>query len=122
MLGLIALAGLLMGGFAVAAILGVVMFALKIVFWTIFLPFRILSKIFFKVIFRALMFPIWLTVGALGMAASAVAMPVMLVVLAGVAIIGVLAALFALLLPLLPFVMFGLLIWAFMRKRPAVVA
>ena len=122
MLGLIALAGFLMGGFVLAAILGVMVFALKIVFWAVFLPFRIISKIFFGVIFKVLMFPIWLMLGALGMAAGAVAMPLLLVVVAGVAVFGILAALFALLLPLLPFVMFGLLIWAFMRKRPAVVA
>jgi len=115
MLGLIALAGLLMGGFVLAAILGVAMFALKIVFWTIFLPFRIITKVLFKVIFPALMFPIWLAMGAIGMAAGAVALPVVLLVVAGVAV-------FALLLPLLPFVMFGLLVWAFMRRRPAAVA
>ena len=115
MLGLIALAGFLMGGFVLAAILGVAMFALKIVFWTIFLPFRIITKVFFKVVFRALMIPVWLTLGALGMAAGAVALPVVLLIAAGVAV-------FALLLPLLPFIMFGLIVWAFMRRRPAVAA
>jgi hypothetical protein len=32
--------------------------------------------------------------------------------------VGILAALFALLLPAIPFVLFGLLIWALMRRRP----
>ena len=115
MLGLIALAGFLMGGFVLAAILGVAMFALKIVFWTIFLPFRIITKVLFKVVFRVLMIPIWLTMGAIGMAAGAVALPVVLVIAAGVAV-------FALLLPLLPFIMFGLIVWAIMRRRPAIAA
>ena len=109
MLGLIALAGFLMGGLVLAAILGVAMFALKIVFWAIFLPFRIITKVLFKVV----MIPIWLTLGVLGMAAGAVALPVVLLIAAGVAV-------FALFLPLLPFIMFGLLVWAFMRRRPAV--
>ena len=111
MLGLIALAGFLMGGLVLAAILGVAMFALKIVFWAVFLPFRIITKVLFKVV----MIPIWLTLGVLGMAAGAVALPVVLLIAAGVAV-------FALLLPLLPFIMFGLIVWAFMRRRPAVVA
>ena len=101
-----------------AAVFGLVFFVVKIAFWAIFLPFRILTKVFFKVIFKALMLPVWLTLGALGMAAGAVALPVLLLVIAGVAFFGVIAALFALMLPLIPFVLFGLLIWAFMRRRP----
>ena len=111
MLGLIALAGFLMGGFVLAAILGVAMFALKVVFWAIFLPFRIVTKVLFKVVFPVLMIPIWLTLGAIGMAAGAVALPVVLLIAAGVAV-------FALLLPLLPFVMLGLIVWAFTRRGP----
>ena len=116
MIFLFALAGLLFGGLALAAIMGVVAFALKLVLWTVFLPIRIL----FKVVFKVLMIPIWLALGAVGFAASAAALPILLVVVAGVAVVGVIGALLALLLPAIPFVLLGLMIWAIMRKRPAV--
>jgi len=36
-----------------------------------------------------------------------------------VAVLGAIAALVALLVPAIPFVLFGLMIWAIVRKRPA---
>ncbi len=80
--------------------------------WAVLLPFRILMKV--------LMIPVYLTLGAVGLAAGAVALPIVLTVVAGIAVLGILAAVFALLLPAVPFVLLGLMVWAFMRRRPAV--
>lgn len=118
MIFLFALAGLLMGGLAVAAIMGVVAFALKVVLWAVFLPIRIL----FKVVFKVLMIPVWLALGAVGLAASAAALPILLVVVAAVAVIGIVGAVLALLLPAVPFVLLGLMVWAVVRKRPVAVS
>jgi hypothetical protein len=112
MLTFLTLAGLLMAGAALMAVLGVVWLVFKVVLWAVLLPFRILFKI--------LMIPVWLTIGAIGLAAGAALLPLLLVAVGGVVLIGVLAALLALLLPLVPFVLFGLLIWALVRRRPAV--
>ena len=117
MIGLFALAGLLFGGFAMAAVFGVVFLVLKVALWVVFLPIRILFKVFFKV----LMIPVWMTLGAVGLAASAAALPILLIVGAGVVVMGLMAAIFALLLPAIPFILLGLMVWAFMRRRPAVV-
>lgn len=114
MIGLFALAGLLIGGFAMAAVFGLVFLVLKITLWAVFLPIRILFKVFFHV----LMIPVWLTLGAVGMAASAAALPILLIVGAGVVVIGLVAAVVAMLLPAIPFVLLGLMVWAIMRKRP----
>ena len=110
MFGLFALLGLMIAGFAVAAVIGTVFLVLKLVLWAVILPFRLLFKI--------LMIPVWMTLGALGMLAGAAFIPIVLVVIAGVAVVGLVAALLALLLPAIPFVLFGLLIWAMMRRRP----
>jgi hypothetical protein len=105
-----ALIGLMIAGFAVAAVIGTVLLVLKMIFWVVFFPLRILMKV--------LMIPVWLTLGAIGLLAGTALIPIVLVVVAGVAVVGVLAALFALLLPAIPFILFGLLIWALARRRP----
>ena len=113
MIELLIFGGLVAAGLAVAAVLGFVFFLIKLVFWVVLLPFRLLLK--------ALMIPVWLTLGALGMAAGAVLLPVVLIALAAVAVVGVVATLLALLLPALPFILLGLMIWAiFFRKAPVV--
>lgn len=113
MIELLVFGGLVAAGLAVAAVLGFVFFLIKLVFWVVLLPFRLLLK--------ALMIPVWLTLGALGMAAGAVLLPMVLIALAAVAIIGVIATLLALLLPAVPFILLGLMLWAiFFRKAPAV--
>jgi hypothetical protein len=110
MFGLFALIGLMIAGFAVAAVIGTIFLVLKVVLWAVFLPFRLLFKI--------LMIPVWMTMGAVGMMAGVAFIPIVLIVLAGIAVIGMVAALLALLLPAIPFVLFGLMIWALMRRRP----
>jgi hypothetical protein len=97
-----------------AAVFGLVFLVLKIALWAVFLPIRILFKVFFKV----LMIPVLLTLGALGLAASAAALPILLIIGAGVVVMGVVAAIVALLLPAIPFILLGLMVWAFMRRRP----
>jgi hypothetical protein len=114
MVALIALAGLLMAGVAAAAVFGLILLVFKVVFWAVLLPFRILMKV--------LMIPVYLTLGAVGLAAGAVALPIVLTVVAGIAVLGILAAVLALLLPAIPFVLLGLMVWAIVRRRPAAVA
>jgi hypothetical protein len=47
------------------------------------------------------------------------ALPILLLVAGGVVVVGLIAALVALLLPALPVILFGLLLWAIFRPRPA---
>ena len=114
MLELIALAGLLMAGLAVASVIGVVFLLFKIVFWAIFLPFRLL--------FKLLWLPIGLVGGALSLVAGAALVPILLTVGIVVAVFAALAALLALLVPAIPFVLLGLMVWAILRKKPVVVS
>lgn len=109
-----ALTGLLVVGLALAALMGLVFLVVKIAFWTVLLPFRILLKV--------LMIPVWLTLGAVGLAAGAAVLPVLLFVAAAVVVVGAIAALLALVVPAIPFVLLGLMVWAVLRKRPTVAA
>ena len=108
----IAFAGILAAGLAMASVLGLIFFVLKLVMWTVFLPFRILSKL--------LWIPFGLVTGAIGLAAGAALLPILLLV-GVVAIVGLVAAVIALLIPAIPFVLLGLVVWAFMRRQPAAV-
>ncbi len=112
MIELLVFSGLILGGLALAAVLGFVFLILKIVIWAVVLPFKLL--------FKLLMVPVWLTLGALGLAAGAVAVPALFVVVAAVVAVSLLGALLALLLPAIPFVLLGLMLWAMFRSRPAV--
>lgn len=112
MFELAALAGLFLAATAVVAALTVVWLVLKIVAWTILLPFRLL--------FRILMIPVWLALGVVGLGAGAVLLPLLLVAVGALVLVGAVTALLALFLPLMPFVLVGLLVWAFVRRRPAV--
>jgi hypothetical protein len=104
--------GLAAAAMAVVAVLGVAFFLLKFVLWAVLLPFRLLLKL--------LMVPVWLTFGAVGLALGAVVVPLVLIVVTIVAAIGVVTTILALLLPAIPFVLLGLMIWAIVRKTPAV--
>jgi hypothetical protein len=95
-------------GMSIAAVLGFVFFLLKLVFWAVFFPIRLL--------FKLLWIPVGLAFGALGML---IGLPIILVVGGGVLVFGLIAAVLALLLPLAPLVLFGLLLWAIFRSRPA---
>lgn len=112
MIELIALTGLLVVGVALAALMGLVVFVVKIVFWAVLLPLRIL--------FKLIMFPVWLAVGAVGLAAGTALLPLLLLAAVVVVVVGAVATLLALLVPAIPFVLLGLMIWAVMRKGPAV--
>ena len=114
MLGLIALFGRFIAGFAVLAVVGVVFMVLRIAFWAIFLPFRLL--------FKLMWLPIGLIGGAFSLAAGAALIPILLVVGLIVAVVSAIAALIALVVPMIPFILLGLTIWAFMRRRPSVAA
>jgi hypothetical protein len=112
MVELVALAALVFVGLAIAAVVGVVLVALKIVLWTVLLPFRILLKL--------LWLPIWLGLGAIGLLFGTLAIPVVLLVVGGVIVFGLFAAIVGLMLPAIPFILLGLLIWSIARRRPAV--
>ena len=113
MFTMIAFAGILAAGLAMAFVLGLIFFVLKLVMWTVFLPFRILSKL--------LWIPFGLVTGAIGLAAGAALLPILLLVGGVVALVGLGAAVFALRIPAIPFVLLGLVVWAFMRRQPAAV-
>lgn len=103
---------LLAAGLGIAALVGFVFFLLKLVLWVVLLPFRLL--------FKLLMVPVWLTVGGIGLALGALAAPLLFVVLAAVAVVGILGTVLALLLPAIPFILLGLLLWAVVRRTPQV--
>lgn len=113
MFGFLAFAGLLAAaGLVFFSVIGLVLFFVRMVLWTVFFPIRILLKV--------LMIPVALTFSAIGLAAGAAAIPILLVVVAAVVVVGAIATLLALLVPAIPFVLLGLAIWALVRKRPAV--
>lgn len=112
MIELLVFGGLIAAALAVAAVIGFVFVLLKFLFWIVLLPFRLLLKL--------VMIPVWLTIGAVGLALGFLALPLLLAVVAIVAVLGVIAAVLAFLLPLIPFVLLGLLIWAIFRRTPAV--
>jgi hypothetical protein len=112
MVELLVFGGLAAAALAGVAIVGVVVLLLKTVCWVVLLPFRLLLKL--------IVVPVWLTVGAVGLALGAAALPIILLVVTAVAIIGVVTTILALLLPAIPFVLLGLMLWAIFRKSPAV--
>ena len=112
MIGFLAFAGLLAAaGLAFFSLIGLVFFIIRMAFWTVLLPLRIL--------FKVMMIPVGLALGAVGLAAGAAAIPILLVVVTAVVVVGAIATLLALLVPAIPFVLLGLAIWALVRKRPA---
>ena len=92
---------LLLTFMAVAALGGLallsVVFLVKMVLWTVLLPFRILFK---------------LTFGLGGLLVGVIAAPLVLLVIAVGIVVALLGALLAVVLPLLPFVILALLGWA----------
>lgn len=111
MIGFLAFAALFAAvGLAFFSLISLVFFIIKIVLWTVLLPLRIL--------FKVLMIPVALTVGAIGLAAGAAAIPILLLVVTAVVVVGAIAAVLALLVPAIPFILLGLMIWAIVRKRP----
>jgi hypothetical protein len=102
------LAGLVIGGTVLAFTLFAVLFAVKMVFWIVFLPVRLLVKL----LWLPFLLVKGLFVGALGL----LAVPL----LAIVAVVGLLTLVAALLVPLLPLVFLGVAVWLLVRLfRPA---
>lgn len=75
-------------------------FLLKLVFWVVFLPFRILFKILF---------------GVGGLLLGAVVAPLLVVVLGAGLVVAVVGALLAIVLPLLPVMLLAFVGWAIYR-------
>jgi hypothetical protein len=107
------LASLVMTGLMVAAVVLVGVLMLKVVFFVVTLPFRLL--------FAVLFFPIWIVKTILKIAVAGVVMPWVASAGFGLVLIAAVAALAAVLLPLVPLLVVGLLLWAVFRSfRPAV--
>ena len=98
----------LITGAAFAALLFLTLFAvgivvkavLKLVFWLVFLPFKLLF-------------------GLGGLLVGIVAVPLVLLLVAGGLVLAMLAAVVSLLLPLLPVILLGLVGWALFKGRRA---
>ncbi|MCA1583379.1 MAG: hypothetical protein LC791_00930 [Acidobacteria bacterium] len=112
MIELVLLTLLIGAALATAAVVGVLLFLVKIALWTVLLPLRLVLKLIWL--------PVGLTLGAVGLLLGTIAIPLLVVMIGGVLLAGLVAAIVALLLPLIPFVLLGLLIWSLMRRRPAV--
>ena len=97
--------GAVIAGLVFGALL-LVGFVVKVVFWLVFLPLRIVFKLLF---------------GIGGLLVGAIAAPLLLLVLGLGLVLAVLAALAALILPLLPVLMLLAVGWAIYRGavRPA---
>jgi hypothetical protein len=110
MFEMLALGMLLLFGLLVVGLIGGL---LKLVFWLLFLPFRLALKLLalpflalglvLKVLFGVLLLPLFLALGVLA--------------IAGIGIVAVLG----LLVPLLPLIVAGLVVWALVKffSRPA---
>jgi hypothetical protein len=110
MLGLLALGTILLFGLMAIGIVGGL---LKLVFWLVFLPFRLAIKLL------ALPF---IALGLLLKLAVGVFLLPLFLVLGVVALVGVgLVAVLGLLVPILPLVLAGLVVWALVKlvSRPA---
>jgi len=111
MFGLLALGAFFLFGMMLLGLIGGI---LKLVFWAIFLPFRLVGHLvalplvaagaFFKLLFGVMLLPL-LLVGGLA-----------------VLVFGVLAALVGLLVPLMPLLIAGVVVWGLVKvfSRPAV--
>ena len=126
MIELLVLGGLIAAGLAVAAVVGFVLFVLRMVFWLVLLPFRLLllpiRLVFFpfRLLRKLVLFPLWLGLGGIGLAVGTIAVPLLLVGILAAAVVGVIAAVLAFVLPAIPFLLLGLLLWAVFRRSPAV--
>jgi hypothetical protein len=107
---LVILALLAVVGLAVAAVVGFVFFLLKMIFWVVFLPIRLLLKL--------LWLPLSFAFGAVGMTLGLAVLPILLLVSGALVVFAVVATLVSLLIPAIPFVLLGLLIWALVKKTP----
>jgi len=111
MSGLLALGAFLLFGMMLLGLIGGI---LKLVFWLVFLPLRLLGKLialpfvaigfFFKLLFGVMLLPLLLVGGLIAL------------VFAG------LAALVALIVPLMPLLIAGIVVWGLVKvfSRPAV--
>jgi hypothetical protein len=111
MSGLLSLGAFLLFGMMLVGLIGGI---LKLVFWVIFLPFRLLGSLvalpfmaagaFFKVLFGVMFLPLLLVGGMV------------------VLVFGVLAAVVSLLVPLMPLLIVGVVVWGLVKafSRPAV--
>lgn len=106
---LLALGAVATAGAVVFGILGLVWFALKLVFLPIRLALGLVKLV------------VGVVAGALGMLAMLALAPVLLLGVGGALVVGLVIAALAALLPLIPFILLGLVVWSFL-KRPAVTA
>jgi hypothetical protein len=100
-MSLVLITGAALAALIVFALLAVG-FVLKLVFWLVFLPIRLLFKLLF---------------GLGGLLVGVVAVPILLLLVVGGIVLALLAALASLVLPLLPVVLLGFVGWAIYKGR-----
>ena len=106
---------LVMMALVVAAVVSVGALVLRVAFWTVLLPVRL--------VFCLLFVPFWIARTVLKMAFGVILLPILLVGGLLVAVVAAIAALVAVVTPLLPLLVVGFLIWAVLRTfRPATAA
>jgi hypothetical protein len=104
----LALVTLVLMGLMVAAVVSVGAIIVRVAFFAISLPFKIL--------FGLLTFPFWIGKSVLRFAFGLVFVPLLLVVGILVAIVAAIAALVAIITPLLPFAIVAFLAWLVFRS------
>jgi hypothetical protein len=104
----LALASLIFLALIVAAVVAVGALILRVAFWAILLPF--------KIVFGLLFLPFWIGKTLLRLAFGVVLVPVLLVGGILVAFVAAIAAIVAIITPLLPFAIVAFLIWMVFRS------
>jgi hypothetical protein len=100
MLTFFALVSIVLAALVIAAIVAFIAFVLKLIFWVVFFPIRLIGKLLF---------------GLAGATLGLVLLP-LVVILGGIALVGlVVAAIIAVLTPLLPVLLVALVGWAIYR-------
>jgi hypothetical protein len=104
----LALASIIFLALIVAAVVSVGALILRIAFWAILLPFRIL--------FGLLFVPFWIAKTVLKLAVGAILLPVFLIGGILFAVVAAIAAIVAIITPLLPFALVAFLLWIVFRS------
>ena len=105
---MLALASLIFLALIVAAVVSVGVLIVRIAFWAILLPF--------KIVFGLLFLPFWIGKTLLRVALGAVLVPVFLVGGILLALVAAIAAIVAIITPLLPLAIVAFLIWMVFRS------
>lgn len=106
MIELMLIGGILVMGALFLAVLGAILFVVKMLFWVVLLPFRLALHL--------VLLPIKLAVVAL---AGVVVLPVLALGLGAVFVVALAGVFLAVLLPLAPFLFVATIVWLLVRRR-----